>query len=395
MYRIVALTLLVATAAAHSNLGYPLPYSRIACKASESWCKGACPPMWKSTRGRYNSPDKPAATWRRGQRVEIVWHKNNHIGGFYRRSLVPVNHMMDRKWHQKAAFEWGCWSQGTFNCGRSARCGGDKKGKAYKNIMTVPSVFPDGDYVFSQAWYGGLHWQGKRPKYSDYYACSFVRIRGGKLTPSYKATFRPGKKKRNIPEGVCATGSTRLMQCGGDGCEKGPVFKTKPAEFQRSSGPTLQLRMFGNEAMKHVTITEKEPDAEAKKAVEEEKQDTKEDAKVAEEEEKALKESPALANEIAGDVVDDVPPTPSPAPMKPSPMRRAKSRSAMTLELRVGKNGVHHYYWRGAKSKNDRSGCTTPPPRPTGTWGRTYSKVWWKQRNMMVKRRVYCAQCGC
>lgn len=154
MNQIVLALTLVSVAVAHSNLGYPLPYSTISCKASESWCKGACPPLWKSVQSKFDSPDKPAATWRRGESVEIVWHKNNHIGGFYRRALVPVKYMMDRAWHQKTAFEWGCWSQGTFQCGKSAKCGGDKKGRAYKNMMTVPTVFPDGDYVFAQVWYG-------------------------------------------------------------------------------------------------------------------------------------------------------------------------------------------------------------------------------------------------
>lgn len=72
-------------ASAHSNIGYPLPYNKISCKASAPWCKSACPPIWGHPS---TSPKKPAAIWKRGQTVQITWHKNNHIGGFYRRSLV-------------------------------------------------------------------------------------------------------------------------------------------------------------------------------------------------------------------------------------------------------------------------------------------------------------------
>jgi len=83
---ILSILLLLTTSTlpvrAHSNLGYPLAYSKVACKGKRRWCQGACPPVWKGL--ARNSPRKPAAVWRRGQRVRIVWHKNNHIDGFYR-----------------------------------------------------------------------------------------------------------------------------------------------------------------------------------------------------------------------------------------------------------------------------------------------------------------------
>lgn len=149
---IFILAAILSTASAHSNVGQPLAYNAISCKASTNWCKGSCPPLWKGkTR---NTPQKPAAVWKRGQTVEIIYHKNNHVGGFYRRSLVPVKYMFDEKWHKKTAFDFGCWQQGTFQCGKNAVCGADLKGRAYKNKITIPAVFPDGNYVFAQVWYG-------------------------------------------------------------------------------------------------------------------------------------------------------------------------------------------------------------------------------------------------
>lgn len=150
------LLLQLPSAFAHSSLGEPLPYSTYACKGDTTWCKTPCPPLSRNGQApARNSPQDPAATWKRGDTVQITWHKNNHRGGFYRRSLVPVKHMFDHAWHKKTAFDFGCWAQGTFNCGKDTPlCGGDKKGRAYRNSIKIPSVFPDGDYVFAQVWYG-------------------------------------------------------------------------------------------------------------------------------------------------------------------------------------------------------------------------------------------------
>jgi len=143
-------------ASGHTNIGYPKPYNKWACDQSRSWCFNApCPPIYKTgPNAAINSPKNPSAVWKRGQEVSIVWHKNNHNGGFYRRSLVPVNKMFDHKWHKLTAFDYGCWSQGKFQCNNcplqkhhkkcsySWYCGGDKTGKAYKNKVVIPPVFP-------------------------------------------------------------------------------------------------------------------------------------------------------------------------------------------------------------------------------------------------------------
>ncbi len=341
--------------------------------------------MWEKQLTKFNSPEKPAAKWKRGDSVEITWHKNNHIGGFYRRSLVPVKHMMDRDWHQKAAFEWGCWSQGTFQCGQSDKCGGDNKNRAYKNQMTVPTVFPDGDYVFAQVWYGGLHWQGKKPKYSDYYACSFVRVEGGPLTSTYKSIFTPGAKKRNIPAGVCATGSVRTNECGGEACESGPVKETKPAEFQNGDGPTLRLSTFGGDEMKHGKVEPEKPTVETKQAVEEQKKDKRADEKSAREEENSTEQN-QLGTRKGKEQKQDPSPTPTPT-TTPKPRGQEKSKKG---EKKNNKGNRKQNYPRYR-----RRSCGSIPPKPRGTWGKKYSALWWKQRNLFVARREYCRRCAC
>ncbi len=182
------ITLLPLLCAGHYNLKDPLPYNNFHCSLhSVPKCTAPCPPILSSGYGKErNSPSTPSRVWRRMQNVSIQWHRNNHEGGFYRRSPVPVKHMFDPAWHAKTAFDYGCWSQGVYKCGHAFDCGTDKDGYAYSNYMEIPRVFPDGDYVFAMVWYGGIHWQRQRAYFPDFYACAFVRIEGGPYHTRYK-----------------------------------------------------------------------------------------------------------------------------------------------------------------------------------------------------------------
>eukprot|EP00171_Calliarthron_tuberculosum_P016302 IDg16302t1 len=93
----------------HFNLRQPKPYNPVECNARH--CSGPCPLL------KTGQSSSPTAIWRRGQRVTIEWHKNNHRDGFYRRSLVPVSKMNNWAAHDATAFDWGCWSQNAFQCG--------------------------------------------------------------------------------------------------------------------------------------------------------------------------------------------------------------------------------------------------------------------------------------
>lgn len=207
---------------------------------------------------------------------------------------------MDHDWHKKTAFDFGCWSQGSFNCGRNERlCGGDKKGRAYKNKVTIPSVFPDGDYVFAQVWYGGLQWQAEAPKYADYYSCSFVEIRGGKpITSSHTASFQPNPKAKSkflehIPKTQCGTGSIRVNECDGEACEQKPVIGAVPEEFQNNRRPTVLASIFGKHTDGAVATVEEAPAEVVQDTIEEDLEDEQDDAQVAREqaaEETALNE---------------------------------------------------------------------------------------------------------
>lgn len=387
-----------------------------------------------------------AETWKRGQNVEIIWHKNNHNGGFYRRSLVPVQHMYSHEWHRKTAFEWGCWSQGTFKCGQNAVCGADGKGLAYKNYATVPDSIPDGVYAFAQVWYGGVDWTLKIAKYSDYYACSFVRIKGGKpLRSSYTAKFKPSPvKRKGVPLGQCRTGAIRALQCRGGECIKNKVIFSIPQEFQRGRKPAVPYSAYNAKGTQRLL---RETASEEKKNSEEAKKDAQEDAKDVRDMQRAGKveeepDNPLMAFKITiggrtttlmgGQTktinvrgrpwveitVDTGRQRPSPVYMRVPGARNTKTERvhpyefpwkvspgmhtltartgpySLTARLRVRVQG-------GGSGGNRRNGnrrtggCSRGniPPRPRGSWGPRDSGRWFRQRAAWYKRYNYCLRC--
>ena len=231
--------ILFGLAHGHYNLKYPMPYNRIDCNKPD--CHGPCPLLWLTGNSKArNSPDTPSAVWRRGEKVQIEWHRNNHEGGFYRRSLVPVKLMYSEYWHAKTAFNYGCFAQNMYKCGNSPECGSDKNAFAYRNVMHVPEVFPDGDYVFAMVWYGGLHWKRRRSQFSDYHTCAFVQIKGGPQIDAYRPTFTAGLHHRSdVARGKCATTSHFVGECGGLPCKHSPVVQTVPAHFRNDSKPNV------------------------------------------------------------------------------------------------------------------------------------------------------------
>lgn len=244
-------------ASAHFNLIKPPPYQIRACNARLG-C-GPCQP-WNS-RGATNV----TTVWQRGSEVNITWARNNHKDGFYRRSLVPINrgtsepfkYMNDPEAHEKTAFNWGCWSQGLFKC-RLAQlkpCRVDKGGLAYTNLMVVPDVLPDGDYVFSMTWFGGSNrTEVKRKKdaeakFSNFAACAYVTIRGGdELVDAYKRTFTQGYQEESdkmpdedLEPHQCWSTSSKVRECGGVKCRGRKVKAMTPGQFNKTEDHPQQL----------------------------------------------------------------------------------------------------------------------------------------------------------
>lgn len=220
-------TALVPSAAAHSSLIIPKERTyETACRVggmrsnSKSNCTGPCPT--RKLREYYK-----IMRLRRGRRMPIVYYRNNHKGGFLRLSLVPVDQAMNHTAHRVNAFRTSCWSHGRVWCGRGV-CGNDRKRSRYKQMITIPPVFPDGEYVLGFVWYGGGYQQG------DYYSCARVRVHGGvRLRPTYRPVLT-----RTDKQGRCLSTASAIGECAVEPCTR-PQYLRQPAEWADGRRPRL------------------------------------------------------------------------------------------------------------------------------------------------------------
>lgn len=80
---LAATAALAAMARAHSFMTIPQGFSPRDCKVGgfvRSNCRGPCD-LTYIKRARYNGPNNPAATYRRGQKVRIAYNRNNRTFG--------------------------------------------------------------------------------------------------------------------------------------------------------------------------------------------------------------------------------------------------------------------------------------------------------------------------
>jgi len=166
---VAAATTAPTPAAAHSSLHKPVSMSYATdCRIGGPPgfirnCPGPCPNMKIRRTGRGSSVDKPAIVIGRGASLPVVWGRNNHEGGFIRWSIVGVADQWKWDAHRAAAFHWNCFSAGRFNCGSGdgKACADDSRNEAFRDVLRVPAIYPDGDYVLSWVrWREGAAWGG-------------------------------------------------------------------------------------------------------------------------------------------------------------------------------------------------------------------------------------------
>lgn len=225
------------------------------CQGSE--CKNACPEMLEPQK-MFNEPEAPAAIWRRGQTVRMCYARNNHHGGFARFSLVPVNVMNSREWHEKFTLFHTCFGAGEQRCRKTKNikrlqdlsvdppCGTDKGNVAYCRYFTIPDIFPDGNYVLGHVWYGGTNFKKEVGQFADYYSCSFITIKGGnksmcdwkdsqeKYKPIFDIDVKPDN--RGMVKGKCLSSVRRIGPCDRFGCPDRKPRYTTPKAFD-GAGP--------------------------------------------------------------------------------------------------------------------------------------------------------------
>ncbi|CAN8072578.1 unnamed protein product [Agarophyton chilense] len=245
---LVALILIKADVVlGHSHLADPLPTRELHCRVGAQQgrdCYGPCPRA--DDYGRLNHPwineHNPAQTWKRGDVVNIRWHRDNHDGtGFVRLVLVPVDKMMDKTAHDQYAFHFSCMNEGLHRCSDRSfdTCGNDAEGMAWQKLVQVPTSYPDGVYVLGWSWYGGGDYRAMS-FFGDYYSCSFVEIKGGvAVTESYEPKWDGS---------TCVSATDRLGICWKEPCHVGRMYEMEPFEFKDGTKPqAIQRSWFGEQ----------------------------------------------------------------------------------------------------------------------------------------------------
>lgn len=227
---------ILATVSGHTYLTNPAAFNftfrTFHCKGDQ--CTNACPDILRRAR---NSPDRPAKIWRRGEEVTVTYTRNTHRGGFLRLSLVPVQVMQSREWHERLTIMHGCWESGERVCRRREECGTDMRRVTFDRKIKIPDVFPNGNYVLGMVWYGGV--KRRRGLYPDYYSCSHVRIEGGRLGDFYRPYFEPGQSENRaaIFRGRCAAAVDKIGPCNINGCRERMGSYKIPRAFQNGARP--------------------------------------------------------------------------------------------------------------------------------------------------------------
>lgn len=192
--------------------------------------------------------------------------------------------MWDRDWHKKLTLLHGCWESGAFKCANGEDCGTDKNKDAFGRWVDIPSVFDDGIYVMGYVWYGGLRWQRDFGQFSDFYSCSFVRIRGGDpLGGRYTPFFEAGEGDK-IENGKCLTSASSINDCR-TGCNGKRAFWAIPKVFEMGGMDDITVgTVKGNMTPGGGADERKEP-VEAKSGMEEEEMPKEEEPPMMSEEE--------------------------------------------------------------------------------------------------------------
>lgn len=215
----------------------------------------------------FDSPQRAARTWKRGQAVNIKYQRNNHgPGGFTRLTLVPWKFMMNKRIHTRNAFHFSCWGANAVGATRTQTqkdnmrfsiAGNDGEEHRFRTAFystraVVPDCIPDGAYVLGWVWYGGTgspvsssaRQQEPLPYgfFADYWACASVHIKGGKPLKQ-KCSKRFVNDMGKYSKDGCMAMNNRPGVCNREPCMNLGSYR-KPAEFARGKAPPLYSRYF-------------------------------------------------------------------------------------------------------------------------------------------------------
>jgi len=150
-------------------------------------------------------------TYKRGDEIPTAWWRNNHVGGFVRYSIVPIDKSdsQDAFDAPEAMLNYECNQVGcTATYGGSAPNnwnGGDSAGnKGWSNACSgafkIPYHMPDGDYTVQWVWFG----QGNgNSANSPFQACIDLKISGGPTGSQPKCPLWKGGDTSEAGSNVC------------------------------------------------------------------------------------------------------------------------------------------------------------------------------------------------
>jgi hypothetical protein len=135
-----------------------------------------------------NKPNNPTSVYTRGQIVKTAWGRNNHVGGFIRYSIVPLqsSDTLNIFNNDSNVFQYNCYAP---------QCTGDNnnfyapdkpgtdfnQNKCSMNIK-IPNWLPDGSYTIQWRWHsGGDNFNQRNLGLWDFISCHDFRIQGGPL----------------------------------------------------------------------------------------------------------------------------------------------------------------------------------------------------------------------
>ncbi|CDF36341.1 unnamed protein product [Chondrus crispus] len=133
---------------------------------------------------------------------------------------------MNRQAHSELAFRYSCFESGSHTCDIEEKQGCGTDTLLYQAKVEIPKCYPDGDYVLSWAWFGGLSMGSSL--FGDYYSCSFVQIQGGEKKDKCEPRFQPGENTRKPDSCYSSVGAVGI-------CEKEPCLGRKGKAIKPSA----------------------------------------------------------------------------------------------------------------------------------------------------------------
>ncbi|GLD96854.1 hypothetical protein PINS_up005537 [Pythium insidiosum] len=199
----------------------------------------ACP---SNQRGQVTS-------FRAGEKIDVRYWRNNHIGGFIRWSIVPAGNETKENF-DKSVFFYTCRESGA-TClpkGSNERWSGDNSEAntiSCGDTITLPDWLPAGDYVMQWMWFAVGHSNGNigwaEPQFKS---CADIRLTSSGSGSKPKCpTFVGGDrvtKAENLPSNQCFyfhNNDVATTWYKGDNANAKPDYKFGvPAEVQRCGG---------------------------------------------------------------------------------------------------------------------------------------------------------------